>query len=95
MATEDSITKEVFEVYLEHFLAPTLRRGQVVVMENLFAHKGGKVRKLIGGRGCKLLYLPPYSPHLKPIEEVFSKIKRLLSEGHRGGHGRKRCWWRP
>lgn len=82
MATEGSITKEVFEVYLEHFLAPTLRRGQVVVMENLFAHKGGKARKLIGGRGCKLLYLPPYSPHLKPIEEVFSKIKRF-ADGHR------------
>ena len=94
MATEGSITKEVFEVYLEHFLAPTLRRGQVVVMENLFAHKGGKARKLIGGRGCKLLYLPPYSPHLKPIEEAFSKIKRLLraigagtdERGVGGGH---------
>ncbi len=93
MATEGSITKEVSEVYLEHFLAPTLRRGQVVVMENLFAHKGG-VRKLIGGRGCKLLYLPPYSPHLKPIEEAFSKIKLLLraigagtdERGVGGGH---------
>jgi hypothetical protein len=63
--------------YIEHFLAPTLRVGQVVV-DNLSAHKGQRIRKLIEQRGCELLYLPPYSSDLNPIEEAFSKIKRLL-----------------
>jgi transposase len=79
MAIEGSTTKEVFEAYVEHFLGPTLRVGQVVVMNNLSTHKGERVRKLIEERGCDLLYLPPYSPDLNPIEEAFSKVKRLLS----------------
>jgi len=78
MAVEGSTNKEVFEVYVEHFLAPTLKEGQVVVMDNLSAHKGERARKLIEERGCQLLYLPPYSPDLNPIEEAFSKVKRLL-----------------
>jgi transposase len=78
MAIEGSTTKEVFEAYIEHLLAPTLRRGQVVMMDNLSAHKGERVRKLVEDRGCKLLYLPPYSPDLNPIEEAFSKVKRLV-----------------
>jgi transposase len=78
MAVEGSTTKEVFEAYIEHFLAPTLEQGQVVVMDNLSAHKGQRVRKLIEDRGCQLLYLPPYSPDFNPIEEAFSKVKRLL-----------------
>jgi|SRR5215216_1503718 len=78
MAIEGSTTKEVFEAYIEHFLAPTLREGQMVVMDNLAAHKGERIRKLIEDRGCQLLYLPPYSPDLNPIEEAFSKIKQLL-----------------
>jgi transposase len=77
MAIEDSTTKEVFKAYIEHFLASTLRVGQVVI-DNLSAHKGQRVRKLIEDRGCQLLYLPPYSPDLNPIEEAFSKVKRLL-----------------
>ena len=80
MAIEGSTTKEVFEAYIEHFLAPTLKQGQVVVMDNLSAHKGVRVRTLIKDRGCQLLYLPPYSPDLNPIEEAFSKVKRLLRE---------------
>ncbi len=80
MAIEGSTTKEVFEAYIEHFLAPTLRAGQVVVMDNLSAHKGERVRKLIEDRGCQLLYLPPYSPDLNPIEEAFSKVKRFLRQ---------------
>ena len=78
MAIEGSTTKEVFEAYIEHFLTPTLRVGQVVVMDNLSAHKGERARKLIEDRGCELLFLPPYSPDLNPIEEAFSKIKQLL-----------------
>ena len=72
-------TREVFETYLERVLAPGLRAGQVVVMDNLSAHTGEKVRELIEQRGCKLVYLPPYSsPDLNPIEEAFSKVKALL-----------------
>ena len=78
IAIEGSTTKEVFEAYIEHFVAPMLRAGQVVVMDNLSAHKGERVRKVIEDRGCKLLFLPPYSPDLNPIEEAFSKLKQSL-----------------
>ncbi len=67
-----------FEVYVEHFLVPTVRRGQVVVLDNLSAHKGTRVRELITGAGCEVWYLPSYSPDLSPIEEAFSKLKTLL-----------------
>jgi transposase len=59
-------------------LAPTLRPGQIVVMDNLSAHKGARVRDLVAQRGCELLYLPPYSPDLNPIEQAFSKLKASL-----------------
>jgi transposase len=78
MAVEGSTNKAVFETYVEHFLAPTLKAGQVVIMDNLSAHKGERIRELIEERDCKLLYLPPYSPDLNPIEEAFSKAKGLL-----------------
>ena len=78
LAVEGPTTREVFEAYLERVLAPTLRPGRMVVMDNLSAHKGGKVKEIIEGRGCELLYLPPYSPDLNPIEQVFSKVKWLL-----------------
>jgi transposase len=78
LAVEDSTTREVFETYIEQVLAPTLREEQVVVMDNLSSHKGSRVRELIEGRGCEVLYLPPYSPDFNPIEEAFSKIKGLL-----------------
>ncbi len=77
MAVEGSTTKEVFETYVEHFLAFALLPGQVV-MDNLTAHKGERVRELIEGKGCELLYLPPYSPDFNPVEEAFSKIKNFL-----------------
>ena len=69
MAVEGSTTKEVFETYVEHFLVPALREGQVVVMDNLSAHKGERVRNLIEDRGCGLLYLPPYSPDTTPLKK--------------------------
>jgi transposase len=78
LAVEGSTTIAVFEAYLEHILAPTLRAGQVVVMDNLSAHKGERVRELIEERGCELIYLPSYSPDFNPIEEAFAKLKGLL-----------------
>ena len=68
----------VFEAYVEQVLAPTLRRGQIVVADNLGAHKSERVRELIERRGCQLLFVPPYSPDFNPIEEAFSKIKGIL-----------------
>jgi transposase len=78
LAVEGSTTREVFETYLEGVLAPSLSPGQVVVMDNLSSHKGGKVREIVEGCGCELLYLPPYSPDFDPIEQAFSKIKGLI-----------------
>ena len=79
LTVEGSTTSAVFEAsYVERILAPTLRGGQVVVMDNLSAHKGERVKELIEGRGCELMYLPSYSPDLNPIEEAFSKIKNLI-----------------
>jgi transposase len=78
LAVEGSTTTAVFEAYLEHVLVPSLRPGQVVVMDNLTAHKGERVRELIESRGCELIYLPPYSPDFNPIEEAFAKLKALL-----------------
>jgi transposase len=78
LTVEGPTTRGVFEVYLEEVLAPTLWPGQVVVMDNLSAQKGGRVREIIEGRGCELIYLPPYSPDLNPIEEAFAKLKSLL-----------------
>ncbi len=78
LAVEGATTRAVFEAYVEKALAPSLRVGQVVVMDNLSAHKGERVRELIEGRGCEVVYLPPYSPDLNPIEQAFSKLKGLL-----------------
>ena len=78
MAVEGSTDAEVFGAYLEHVLLPELGEGRVVVMDSLPAHKPGRVRELIEGRGCELLYLPGYSPDYNPIEEAFSKIKEIL-----------------
>jgi len=76
LAVRGATTREVFEAYLERALAPSLRPGQVVVMDNLSAHKGGRVKQIVEGAECELLYLPPYSPDLNPIEEAFSKVSR-------------------
>ena len=78
LAVEGATDREVFEAYVEKILAPSLRCEQVVVMDNLSAHKGGRVRELVEERGAQLAYLPPYSPDLNPIEEAFAKIKDLL-----------------
>jgi transposase len=78
LAVEGATTATVFEAYVEGVLAPSLRAGQIVVMDNLSAHKGERGRELIEERGCEVLYLPPYSPDLSPIEEAFSKMKGIL-----------------
>jgi transposase len=83
LAVEGATNREVFETYVELILAPTLQRGQVVVMDNLTAHKGERIRELIEGQGCELMYLPPYSPDFNPIEEAFSKIKGLMRKAFR------------
>jgi transposase len=85
LAVEGATTARVLETYVERLLAPAVRFGQVVVMDNLGAHRPKRVRDLIEARGCELLYLPPYSPDLNPIEEAFSKIKHILRKiGARG-----------
>ena len=78
LAVEGATTATVFKAYIGEVLAPRLRPGQVVVMDNLSAHKGERIRELIEDRGCELLYLPAYSPDLNPIEEAFSKMKGIL-----------------
>jgi len=69
LTVEGASTKVVFETYVERVLAPSLSCGQVMVMDNLGAHKGDRVRELIEARGVDLLFLPSYSPDLNPIEE--------------------------
>ena len=67
-----------FEVYIEQLLAPSLRPGQIVILDNLSIHLGSRVKQAIEARGCRLLFLPAYSPDLSPIEEAFSKLKTML-----------------
>ena len=68
----------VFEAYVRDVLVPSLRPGQIVVLDNVRSHKGDTVRTLIEARGCRLLFLPAYSPDFSPIEYAFSKVKTLL-----------------
>jgi transposase len=72
------INGERFLAYVEQFLVPTLAPGDIVVLDNLGSHKNPAVRKAIRAAGAKLFFLPPYSPDLNPIEQVFSKLKGLL-----------------
>ena len=78
MCVEGATDAAVFEAYVQEVLAPSLLEGQVVVLDGLGAHRTARVRELIEGRGCDLLFLPSYSPDLNPIEEAFSKIKNLV-----------------
>jgi transposase len=78
MTINGAVDGVVFKVYVEEVLSPTLKAGDVVVMDNLPAHKVSGVRELIEARGAKLIYLPPYSPDLNPIEKCWSKIKTYL-----------------
>ena len=78
MSVEGATDGAAFETYVEHFLAPTLKAGQVVVMDNLQVHKSLRAKELIEARGAEILFLPPYSPDFSPIEEAFSKVKGIL-----------------
>jgi transposase len=78
MSVEGATDSIAFEIYVEHFLCPALLPGQVIILDNLGAHKGGRVEELIKSRGCELLFLPSYSPDFSPIEEAFSKIKAIV-----------------
>jgi transposase len=69
---------EAFKAYVVQFLCPTLRPGDIVIADNLSCHKVAGVKEAIEAVGATLLYLPPYSPNLNPIEKVFSKLKTLL-----------------
>jgi transposase len=85
MTLEGATDAEAFEAYVKHVLAPSLREGQVVVLDGLGAHRTDKVRELVEGRGADVVFLPSYSPDLNPIEEAFSKIKQLVRKvGARG-----------
>ena len=75
---DGAINGETFRAYVEQFLAPCLSPGDIVVMDNLSSHKVAGVRQAIEAVGARLLYLPPYSPDLNPIEQLFAKLKNCL-----------------
>ncbi len=74
------INGELFTLYVEKELAPTLVKGDAVILDNLGSHKGRRARDLIRATGAHLLFLPPYSPDLNPIEQVFAKLKHLMRD---------------
>ena len=78
MTLEGAVDGIAFNVYVQHVLAPTLRPGQIVVLDNLQVHKNLAVREMIEARGCQLLFLPSYSPDFNPIEHAFSKLKAFV-----------------
>ena len=78
MVLDGAINGRSFRAYVEQFLAPTLSKGDIVVADNLGSHKVAGVRQAIEAKGARLIFLPPYSPDLNPIEQVFAKLKTLL-----------------
>jgi transposase len=81
---DGAVNQQVFEAFVEQVLIKSLKPGDLVIMDNLSSHKGVKVRELMASAGARVLYLPPYSPDLNPIELAFSKLKQLLrSAAHR------------
>ena len=78
MTIEEVTDTEIFLAYVEQVLCPALQSGDVVVMDNLSSHKVNGVRELIQKAGAEVLYLPPYSPDLNPIEKAWAKLKQLL-----------------
>jgi transposase len=78
MVIDGAMTGDLFVAYVKQVLVPTLRVGDVVVLDNLVCHKRAAAQEAIKEAGCQILYLPPYSPDMNPIELAFSKLKRLL-----------------
>lgn len=78
MTLEGAMDRLAFDVFVTEILAPSLRPGQVVIWDNLNVHKSAVAQRVIAARGCQLLWLPPYSPDLTPIEQAFSKLKTGL-----------------
>jgi len=78
MMVDGAVNADIFETFVEKVLLRELSEGDVVVMDNLSSHKGSRTRELIESTKAQLLYLPPYSPDLNPIENIFSKAKQLL-----------------
>ncbi len=78
LVIDGAMNGETFRAYVEQFLAPALAHGDIVIMDNLPSHKVAGVREAIEARGASLIYLPPYSPDLNPIEQAFAKLKALL-----------------
>jgi transposase len=78
MVIEGATDGAVFRAYVKHVLAPTLRPGEIVVMDNLSSHKSAAIREMIEATGAELWYLPPYSPDFNPIEKMWSKVKASL-----------------
>ena len=75
MVIHGTMNRDVFEAYIEHVLIPTLKRGDIVVVDNLSSHKSERASTALEAVGCQLRFLPPYSPDLNPIENAFSKVK--------------------
>jgi transposase len=90
MILEGASDTAAFECFVEQVLAPSLKPGQIVVLDNLSSHTGPRVRQAIQAKGCQLLFLPAYSPDLSPIEEAFSKLKAFLRQV--GARTREDLW---
>lgn len=78
MVLDGPMNGDAFKAYVEQVLAPTLKPGDIIVMDNLAAHKNAAIRAAIEAKGAELRYLPPYSPDLNPIENAFAKLKAIL-----------------
>lgn len=78
MVVEDAVNSATFEAYVKHFLIEELKPGQVLIMDNLSSHKSQKVKKILKKKGIEIVFLPPYSPDLNPIEMAWSKLKTYL-----------------
>jgi len=90
LVVDGAVNGDVFRAYVEQVLAPTLTPGDTVIMDNLGSHKVAGVRQAIEARGATLLYLPPYSPDLNPIENAFAKLKDLLRKA--AARSREALW---
>jgi transposase len=78
LVVQGAVDQQVFELFVEQVLVPTLRPGQMVIWDNLKVHESAKARKLIEAAGCRVVFLPTYSPDCNPIEQAFAKIKQAL-----------------